>query len=670
MADSRLLYDAFNIYYERGMEALRTNNLEIAKRNLFGAAETLLRLAKLSEGELKTKRMKRAEELNDLAVSIENKMKKTPIAALEGPKEIKANEITTTPTEKVSLEKALDNLCSLEGLNTVKQQVSDLVDQIKVFKMRKEQNLPTPDISYHMVFSGNPGTGKTTVARIIGQIYCALGILSQGHLVEVDRADLVAGYVGQTAIKTKEVIQKALGGVLFIDEAYSLNKEGNDFGQEAIDTLNKAMEDHRNDLVVIVAGYKNEIKGFIDANPGLQSRFRTYIDFQDYTGEELFRIFLGICEKNRYLLSVSAEKELKRYLCGSSKEDFKGNARDIRNLFENIVKLQSRRVAKLISPNNEEIITIQKEDLPFYIETPKKEIKGLNIEREQDEIRLNDESLPHVSFDDIAGLEEIKEIVKRKVILPLVHPEVFEGYMAKKGGGLLLYGLPGTGKTMMAAAIASEIGAKFFPISPSDLLNNGIGNTERAVRSLFHEARRYPCSVIFFDEIDALTLKSTRATYAKQLRSELLSQIQGIDSYKEETGHILFLIASTNKPWDVDSAFLRPGRFDIQIYVDLPDQKAREYMISRRLQKLKEMKIVKIFDDIDISAISTLLEGFNGADINFLLDKVEEISLVRCLRTNEKHIEAKDFLEVLHQVHSSVQNSDIEKMEEWKKRNG
>jgi stage V sporulation protein K len=204
---------------------------------------------------------------------------------------------------------ALAELDALEGLESVKTQMRDLIDQVKTFKIREAQNLRNPEMSQHMVFTGNPGTGKTTVARIVGKIYHALGILSKGHLVEVDRDDLVGQYIGHTAVKTKEVIEKAAGGVLFIDEAYSLKRDGsssNDFGIEAIDTLNKAMEDLRGDLVVIAAGYKNEMKAFINANPGLRSRFRTYIDFEDYTGKELCDIFLRILKKNDYKITEDA----------------------------------------------------------------------------------------------------------------------------------------------------------------------------------------------------------------------------------------------------------------------------------------------------------------------------------------------------------------------------
>ena len=279
------------------------------------------------------------------------------------------------------------------------------------------------------------------------------------------------------------------------------------------------------------------------------------------------------------------------------------------------------------------------------------------------------DSLPVIDFDDIAGLDEVKEVVRVKVLLPLTNPEVFEGYVRKSGGGLLLYGPPGTGKTMIAAAIANEIGAKFCSVKPSDLLNQGVGNTEKAVRALFAQAREFPCAVIYFDEMDSISPKSTKSQYAKQLRSELLSQLQGIESYGKKTDNILFLIAATNKPWDVDSAFVRPGRFGTRVYVGLPDKDAREYMINRRLDKIREKGIVAVEADMDVLSAVEKTNGFNGSDITALLDKAEELSALRAVETGEKTLKNEDLEKAFEHVTSSVQSGDIEKLLAWKAQN-
>lgn len=265
------------------------------------------------------------------------------------------------------LQELLEELGALIGLEEVKVEINSLINLIKVKKMRESYHMPTMDITYHMVFTGNPGTGKTTVARLVSQIYKELGILSKGHLVEVDRSGLVAGYVGQTAMKVKEVIEKALGGVLFIDEAYALaNKnDANDFGGEAIDTLVKMMEDHRDNLVVIVAGYKEEMEVFLKANTGLISRFNKFVNFKDYTNEQLMDIMNMLAEKS----GVEIEEEAKKMIFAMleemtpEKKILFGNGRGVRNTFEKIMVKQANRIVLLDMPTEEELKMIRKEDV-------------------------------------------------------------------------------------------------------------------------------------------------------------------------------------------------------------------------------------------------------------------------------------------------------------------
>lgn len=261
--------------------------------------------------------------------------------------------------------KELDDLI---GLESVKKEVRSLANFVKLQKQREAKGLKTAKVSYHLVFYGSPGTGKTTVARIIGRIYKDLGVLKKGHTVETDRSGLVAKYLGQTALKTDTVVQQAIHGVLFIDEAYALVPEdgnGQDYGQEAISTLLKRMEDYRDSLVVIIAGYRNEMQRFIDSNPGLQSRFNRYIDFPDYTGAELTDIFKMYMKKNQYTLAPDAENYLREQLdyAVAHKDRNFGNARFARNVFEKSIQQQANRLAGKTNLSKEELTELTVADL-------------------------------------------------------------------------------------------------------------------------------------------------------------------------------------------------------------------------------------------------------------------------------------------------------------------
>lgn len=263
-----------------------------------------------------------------------------------------------------NLDELIADFNNLTGLREVKKELNSLIHLVEVSNMRKAKGMKSPSISKHMVFTGNPGTGKTTVARLIGNIYHKLGILSKGQLIETSRNGLVAGYTGQTAIKTEQVVTKAMGGVLFIDEAYMLtsNKSEGDFGQEAIDTLLKLMEDNRDDLVVIVAGYPDLMKEFLSSNPGLQSRFNKFIHFEDYSTEELFSIFSGMCDMQEYIIGDEETKKCLTDKIAKLKDSSNfANARTMRNLLEYSILRQADRLMQAGEQNQVEIADEEKD---------------------------------------------------------------------------------------------------------------------------------------------------------------------------------------------------------------------------------------------------------------------------------------------------------------------
>jgi AAA+ superfamily predicted ATPase len=266
------------------------------------------------------------------------------------------------------LEQALSELNDLIGMENIKEEVKTLANFLKVQKIRADRGLAKTSVSLHAVFCGPPGTGKTTVARLMSRIYQGLGFLSKGHLIETDRSGLVAGYVGQTAKKVDDLVNSALDGVLFIDEAYALvpNESGRDFGQEAIDVLLKRMEDYRDRLVIIVAGYTDEMETFVESNPGLESRFNRYFYFNHYQPEELLAIFEKMCEKSHFKLAIDAREKLRRVFeeLYVKRDKTFGNARLVRNLFERIIERQANRLAVLTSLSDETLTTLLAEDIP------------------------------------------------------------------------------------------------------------------------------------------------------------------------------------------------------------------------------------------------------------------------------------------------------------------
>src|SRR4051794_8092139 len=262
------------------------------------------------------------------------------------------------------LEELLAELEGLVGLADVKSEVKLVANLITVQNLRRARKLPVAEQSRHLVFTGNPGTGKTTVARLLAQIYRTLGVVAKGQLVETDRAGLVAGFVGQTATRTKEVFEQALGGVLLVDEAYALARgDERDFGQEAIDTLVKLVEDHRDDVVVIAAGYPTEMEEFVDSNPGLRSRFPKTIHFPDYSDDELVQIFESLCQRDAYVMSPESRAAVHHWFESQPREKGFGNGRLARNLFESAVARQATRVVTVKDPTDEQLCALDPQDI-------------------------------------------------------------------------------------------------------------------------------------------------------------------------------------------------------------------------------------------------------------------------------------------------------------------
>lgn len=298
------------------------------------------------------------KELSSISASISS----------QSPSSIPSSSSESPANLEQVLDQALSELNDLIGMENIKEEVQTLTNFLKVQKIRSERGLAKTSVSLHAVFCGPPGTGKTTVARLMSRIFQGLGFLTKGHLVETDRSGMVVGYIGQTAKKVDDLVNSALDGVLFIDEAYALVPEdsGRDFGQEAIDVLLKRMEDYRERLVVIVAGYTDEMKTFVESNPGLESRFNRYFYFNHYKPEELVAIFEKMCSKSHFKLTASAQEKLQKLFeeLYVNRDKTFGNARLVRNLFEKSIERQANRLAVLSSLSDEVLTTLLPEDIP------------------------------------------------------------------------------------------------------------------------------------------------------------------------------------------------------------------------------------------------------------------------------------------------------------------
>ena len=406
---------------------------------------------------------------------------------------------------------AIAQLTSMIGLQSVKQEILALKNIVLVQQKRAATGIPILPMSYHCVFTGNPGTGKTTVARIVAEIYRELGVLKKGHLVECDRSSLVAGYVGQTAIKTNAVIDRALDGVLFIDEAYTLAMDSDSFGQEAIDTLLKRMEDDRNRLVVIIAGYTNEMKKFIASNPGLKSRFNRYIEFDDYTSDEMLTIFKNLAKHQKYELSKDAELKLNNIFKDVEERDLNtfGNARGVRNLFEKTLVNLANRIAK--NPNvNQQLF------LPEDFENEKqKNVKKTNA---------------MAQLVSMIGLKSVKkEVISLRNIISAQNKRIASGFpILPMSYHCVFTGNPGTGKTTVARIIAEiyrELGVlkkgHLVECDRSSLVAGYVGQTAIKTNEIIDKALD---GVLFIDE--AYTLAKDNDSFGQEAIDTLLKRME------------------------------------------------------------------------------------------------------------------------------------------------
>jgi SpoVK/Ycf46/Vps4 family AAA+-type ATPase len=452
------------------------------------------------------------------------------------------------------------DLNAMIGLGPVKTRVHELVAEAQLAKLRTEAGLRLPKPMGHLVFSGNPGTGKTTVARILAEVYRDLGMLSSGHLVEVGRADLVARYIGQTAPKVTEVVKKSLGGVLFIDEAYSLyNESERDFGREAIATLIQLMEKHRDNLIVVMAGYPGEMYQLLDINPGVKSRIRTFVNFPDYTDNELHQIFLDNVEGAGFVLGEGVSDLVLAGLHKVPRAPGFGNARTIRTLLERIATLQAVRLAGLESPSLDQVRTIERDDVAGLSE----EVLG-DLRRHQD---------PQAELAAMTGLTEVKATVQR--LAAEAQADVLRAQAgmppAERSRHLVFTGNPGTGKTTVARLVAEiyrdlhllGVG-HLVETTGNELVGEHLGQTAPKVQKLVERALG---GVLFVDEAYALTDLGSIG------RDAISTLIKLMEEHRDD---LVVVFAGYTEP--MEKLFtLNPGlRSRVPTTVDFPDYSGPE----------------------------------------------------------------------------------------------
>ncbi|MDP3831327.1 MAG: AAA family ATPase, partial [Ignavibacteriaceae bacterium] len=512
---------------------------------------------------------------------------------------VQPEDIPFTVKKELSVDEVMVDLNKLTGMKTIKDEVKNLVDYLNFEKKRAEAGGRETQLSLHFVFTGNPGTGKTTVARLMGKIFSSLGLLPRGHLIEADRSKLVAGYSGQTAIKTNQLIDSAMGGLLFIDEAYTLSSGDSSFGKEAIDTLLKRMEDDRGKFVVIVAGYTQQMKDFLETNPGLQSRFTKTIHFEDYNGKEMAQIYEKLVTEKDMLLEGEAASNLVEYfeeLYDKRDKNF-GNAREVRNIFESSLQKQSARLSKLNVDelNDKDLNTITKDDL------------GINIKKKK--------SIPEIlaELDEFIGMDNVKAAVREIAQQIQVQQERFKRGLGDKeslGIHFILTGNPGTGKTTISRKLGEIFKAVDFlskghviETDRSSLVGQYIGQTPKLVNEQIEKAMG---GILFIDEAYTLAASSSGSTdaFGKEAIETLMKRME------DDRGKYVVIAAGYQQEMD---RFLNtnPGmksRFNKYLHIEdyKPDELVRIYK-----QFLSKRKFIlhPDADDILAKAIKVIYDG-------------------------------------------------------------